>query len=276
MENKYFSVAISVYKNDTAPFFDRALESITDMQTVRPSEIVLVVDGPISDELNRVIQKYETKYDIFNIIRLPQNKGTGHALRVAVEHAKFNLIARMDSDDVSTPTRFEEQLHFFESNPVDIVGGDISEFIDEEKNIVAYRKVPKSDSEIKEFLKKRCPLNHVSVMYKKDVVQKAGGYLDLFWNEDYYLWIRMAENQAVMANTGTVLVNVRTGADMYSRRGGTRYFGSELFLQRYMLKRKMISRCVFAENVLKRVIVQILLPNSLRGWVYRKFARKDT
>ena len=276
MDSTKFSVAMSVYKNDNAQHFSRALESITDKQTVLPSEIVLVVDGPIGSELDAVINDYSSKYNIFKVIRLETNGGLGNALRLAVENATNELIARMDSDDVAIPTRFEEQLNFFTANEhVDIVGGDISEFIGEEENIVAYRRVPKTDSDIKEFAKKRCPFNHVSVMYKKSAVQKAGGYLDCFWNEDYYLWIRMVLENAVMANTGTVLVNVRTGSDMYQRRGGKKYFQSEKFLQRYMLDRNMIGRIMYFSNVLKRWIVQCLLPNKIRGWVFRTFARKS-
>ena len=275
MSELKFSVAMSVYRNDDPAQFDRALESITVLQTVKPDEIVLVVDGPVGDGLNGVIAKYEALFSIFRVIRLEKNGGLGNALRLAVEHATYELIARMDSDDVSLPTRFEEQLRYFSENgEVDIVGGDISEFVGEEENVVAYRKVPCSDAEIKTYMKKRCPLNHVSVMYKKAAVLNAGGYLDLFWNEDYYLWIRMAEKGAAMGNTGTVLVNVRTGADMYSRRGGKKYFKSELFLQRYMLERKMIGRAIYLENVLKRWIVQRLLPNRIRGWVFRTFARR--
>lgn len=138
-----FFVAMSVYKNDNPIFFDRALLSITKNQTIVPDEIVLVVDGPISDDLNNVIEKYATEYPIFNLIRLEKNMGLGNALRLAVESAKYELIARMDSDDVSVPDRFEQQLTYLANNPsVGIVGGDISEFIDSEDNVVACRKVP--------------------------------------------------------------------------------------------------------------------------------------
>ena len=274
MSNK-FSVAISVYKNDNATHFDKALESITSLQTILPDEIVLVVDGPISEELDRVIAKYEEKYDMFNVVRLPQNGGLGNALRIAVDRCQNQLIARMDSDDIALPNRFEEQLKIFEQRPdLDIVGGDISEFIGDEDNIVAHRRVPVTDADIKQYIKVRCPFNHMTVMYKKDAVIKAGGYLDLFWNEDYYLWIRMCEQNCKMANTGTVLVNVRTGSEMYKRRGGKKYYKSEKFLQRYMLEKKMIGFPTYFTNLTKRVIVQVLMPPKIRGWVFRKFARK--
>lgn len=270
-----FSVAMSVYKSDNPDFFDRALSSITDEQTIIPNEIVLVVDGPVSNEINNVINKYEKKYEIFNVIRLEQNGGLGNALKIAVKNATHELIARMDSDDVSVSTRFEEQLKHFEINPgIDIVGGDITEFIGEENNIVGKRSVPVSNDSIREYMKTRCAMNHVSVMYKKKSVESAGGYQDWFWNEDYYLWIRMWLNGAVFANTGSVLVNVRVGEEMYQRRGGSKYFESEKGLQDYMLKNKMINHSTYIKNVAKRLIIQKLMPNKLRGWVFRTFARK--
>lgn len=270
-----FSVAMSVYKSDNPDFFDRALSSINDEQTIKPNEIVLVVDGPVSNEINNVINKYEEKYEIFKVIRLEQNGGLGNALKIAVENSSNELIARMDSDDVSVSTRFEEQLKYFEINPeIDIVGGDITEFIGEESNIVGKRSVPVSNDSIREYMKTRCAFNHMSVMYKKSSIQDAGGYQDWFWNEDYYLWIRMWLNGAVFANTGNVLVNVRVGEEMYQRRGGSKYFESEKGLQDYMLKNKMINHSTYIKNVAKRLIIQKLMPNKLRGWVFRTFARK--
>lgn len=269
-----FSVAMSVYKSDNPVFFDRALSSITEVQTILPNEVVLVVDGPVNDGLNEVIDKYEKKYNFFNIIRLEKNGGLGNALKIAVENAKYELIARMDSDDISSPTRFEEQLRYFEMNPeIDIVGGDITEFIGDESNIVGTRSVPVSDFDIKEYMKTRCAMNHVSVMYKKSTVQAAGGYQDWFCNEDYYLWIRMCLNDAVFANTGLILVNVRVGEEMYQRRGGKKYYESEKGLQDYMLEHKMINKVTYIQNIAKRIIVQKLLPNKIRGWVFRTFAR---
>lgn len=270
-----FSVAISVYKSDDPKFFDRALFSITEMQTIKPDEIVLVVDGPVCEELNRVIEKYERLYSIFHIIRLEKNGGLGNALKIAVENSKHDLIARMDSDDVSLPTRFEQQLRYFEEHPeVDIVGGDITEFIGDESNIVGKRVVPKSNEEIREYMRRRCAFNHMSVMYKRNAVQGAGGYQDWFCNEDYYLWIRMWLNHAVFANTGSILVNVRVGKEMYQRRGGWKYFKSEAKLQSFMLKKGVIRVPRYLVNVSERLILQVLMPNKVRGWVFRTFARQ--
>ena len=123
-------------------------------------------------------------------------------------------------------------------------------------------------------MKRRCAMNHVSVMYKKSAVLKAGGYLDWFWNEDYYLWIRMMINGAVFANTGSVLVNVRVGEEMYKRRGGKKYFKSEVGLQKYMLNHGVISKYTYLMNCCKRWVVQIILPNSMRAMVFKVFARR--
>ena len=208
MSNLPFSVAMSVYKNDSAEFFDRALKSITEEQTVKPSEIVLVVDGPVGDEINQVIEKYSSAYGIFNVVRLEQNGGLGNALKLAVENSSNELIARMDSDDVSLPTRFEKQLQLMEQTGADIVGGFITEFIDSEDNIVGMRQVPLENEDIKRDMKKRCAMNHMTVMYKKSAVLACGGYLDWHYNEDYYLWIRMLLNGATFGNSQDVFVNV--------------------------------------------------------------------
>lgn len=272
MSELKFSVSMCVYGKDNPDWFDRALDSVLN-QTVKPTELVLVVDGPISNELEDVIEKYRPTID-FKVIRFSENQGHGNARRAGFEACSCDLIALMDADDVNVPDRFEQQLKIFSEQDVDIVGGDISEFIGEEENVVAYRKVPTADAEIKEYMKKRCPLNQITVMFKKQSVKDVGGYIDWYCAEDYYLWIRLALKGYKMTNTGTILANVRVGKEMYSRRGGWKYFKSERKLQKYMRKNKIIGFGTYFINVAKRFVVQVLMPNRLRGWVFKKFARK--
>lgn len=272
MKSISFSVAMCVYGGDNAEHFKLAVDSILN-QSVSPNEVVLVVDGPIPEMLEDVVASYE-KLPIFKVIRLKENQGHGVARRTSLENCTFDYVALMDADDISISNRFEKQLAFFETEAVDIVGGDISEFIDEESNIVGYRRVPTTDVEIKQYIKKRCPFNQMTVMFRKSVYLCAGGYLDWYCDEDYYLWLRMMKEGATFANTGDVLVNVRVGKEMYQRRGGWKYFKSEAKLQTYMLKNKIIDIPTYIVNVGKRLIVQVLLPNRLRGWVFQKFARR--
>lgn len=272
MRNMTFSVAMCVYGRDNPDWFETAVNSILN-QTVTPNEVVLVVDGPVPTELDNVIKKYNND-DLFHVLRFPENQGHGNARRAGLNACTNELVALMDADDVSSHDRFEKQLSLFEKDKsLDIVGGNIIEFTDDENNIVARRLVPSNDVEIKKYLKKRCPMNQVTVMFKKSSVEKVGGYIDWYCNEDYYLWLRMAKAHMKFANLPEILVYVRVGADMYQRRGGKEYFQSEKKLQDYMLKNKIINRGTYCMNVIKRWIVQVVLPNSVRGWIYRTFAR---
>lgn len=271
-----FSVITSIYKKDNPEFVRVALDSILMSQTVKPTEIVLVRDGLVPEVLDKLLNEYEARFpEVFNIIRLNQNGGLGKALKLGVESAKYDIVARMDSDDICLPNRFELQLQYMETHPeCDIIGGQMTEFIGEPSNIVGKRIVPESNEDIYNYMKGRCALNHVTVMFRKDSILKVGNYQDWFWNEDYYLWVRMMMNKCVFANLSDVLVNVRSGEDQYARRGGMKYFKSEEGIQRLMLDNKLINQWEYSVNVAKRLIVQLLLPNWLRGWVFRTFARK--
>lgn len=271
-----FSVCTSVYKNDNSEFIKVALDSLLVNQTVKPTEVVLVQDGPVPYETSRVIQGYIDNYgERFHIIKLDKNGGLGNALKIGVDNAKYDIIARMDSDDIASPDRFEKQLAFLEAHPeCDIVGGQITEFIGEPSNIVGRREVPQDNEDIYKYMKSRCAFNHPTVMFRKSAVLSVGNYKDWFWNEDYYLWIRMMMKGCMMANLPDVLVNMRSGLDQYSRRGGKKYFDSEMGIKKLMLDNGLISKSEYLVNYIERFIIQLLLPNSVRGWVFRTFARK--
>jgi len=274
MEN--YSVCTSVYKNDRPEYVRIALDSMLVDQSVKPTEIVLVQDGPVPDGLSSLLTEYESKYpEVMHVIRLEKNGGLGNALKLGVENAKYDIIARMDSDDICMPDRFERQLAYLKAHPeCDIVGGQMTEFIDTPNNVVGKREVPLSNEEIYEYMKSRCALNHVTVMFRKEAVLKVGNYQDWFWNEDYYLWVRMMMACCRFANIPDVAVKVRSGADQYARRGGKKYFDSEIGIKKLMLEKGMITRKEYIINYIQRFIIQLMLPNSVRGWVFRTFARK--
>lgn len=270
-----FSVLISVYKNDKTNDFRTALESVTSYQTLKPSEIVLVVDGPVSDSINFVIDEAEAiNPGLYKVIRFDNNRGLGIALQKGMEACSNDIVMRMDSDDIALSTRFEQQVRFMETHPdVAICGGQIEEFIDEEDNVVGKRVVPCDDDEIHNYMKYRCPFNHMTVALRRSEVLRAGSYLPWFWNEDYYLWIRMMLAGCKFANLPDTLVHVRVGKDMYARRGGIKYFKSEAGIQRLMLKNNVISFPRFLFNVFVRLVVQILMPNWLRGFIFKHLFR---
>lgn len=272
MERQKFSVAMCVYGGDDPQWFAQAVDSILN-QTTPPDEVVLVVDGPVPKTLDEIICGYEQN-PVFRVVRLAENQGHGNARRASLEHCTNDLVALMDADDISVSDRFEKQLSVFAEAPeTDIVGGVVDEFIKDLSQVVGVRKLPCADREIKEYLKTRCPMNQNTVMFKKSSVSSVGGYIDWYNDEDYYLWIRMFLAGMTFANLPQILTHMRVGEDMYRRRGGWRYFKSEAKLQKYMLEHQVIGFGTYTLNVAKRLIVQVLLPNRIRGWVFQKFAR---
>ena len=206
------------------------------------------------------------------VIYLETNQGHGNARRISLENCSNELVALMDADDISLNNRFENQLNAFMSNKkIDIVGGQITEFVDNPNNIVGKRLVPEKDEDIKKYMKKRCPMNQVSVMFKKSFYEKVGGYIDWYCEEDYYLWLRMAEHGGIFSNVPEILVNVRIGNEMSARRGGWKYFSSEARLQTYMLRKKVISFPRYIYNVLLRFSGEVVLTNKIRMKLFKFF-----
>lgn len=271
-EDIKFSVSMCVYAGDNAQWFETAIQSVFN-QTLIPNEVVLVVDGPVPDELNVVILKLAKK-DNFKAIRLETNQGHGIARKVGLDNCTNEFVAIMDADDICTRNRFEKQIEAFCNYPdSDVVGGMITEFIDTPDNIVGKRIVPLEDSEIKEYMQRRCPMNLVTVMFKKSLIEKVGGFIDWYCEEDYYLWLRMALANMKFRNVDDVLVNVRVGNGMYQRRGGVKYFKSEAKLQKYMLDNKIIGFPRYLINITERLILQVLMPNRMRSFIFQKLAR---
>lgn len=274
MKMEKYSVLMSLYEKENPEFLRVSLDSMLN-QTILPDEIVLVEDGPLTGELQDVVNEYrDNNSDLLNIVVNEQNLGLGMSLNKGLKACKNELVARMDTDDIAVSNRCEKQINFFASNPsVTIVGGQIAEFNTSPKEIIGRRVVPENDRDIKCFMRKRCPFNHMTVMFKKSDIMRAGNYKDWYWNEDYYLWIRLALKNYQFANLPDTLVYARTGADMYQRRGGAAYFKSEVAIQKLMLDEKIIDFPTYMMNCGKRFIVEKILPNKMRGWVFRMFAR---
>jgi len=268
-----FSVLMSVYKEDEADNLKKSLDSVLN-QILLPSEIILVKDGPLTKELDSLIEDYSQKFSELKVIELEKNVGLGNALKAGLEKCSYNILARMDADDISREDRFEKQIKYLEENKeIDVIGSWISEFEGDEDNVYAHRKLPVDFDEIKVFAKKRNPLNHMTVIFKKDKVIDAGNYKDIVGFEDYYLWARMLVNKSKFYNIPEYLVNVRAGKKMIKRRGGVKYIFNELKIQKEFLKIGFINKKEFIFNVLARVFVRIM-PTSVRNFLYQKILRK--
>ncbi len=212
---------------------------------------------------------------LFKTIYLKENQGHGNARRKSLSECTNSLVALMDSDDLCMEDRFEKQLHaFVRNNNLSVVGGLISEFEDIPSNTKGIRFVPKNNDEIRQFMKNRCPMNQVTVMFRKEDVEKSGGYQDWYCEEDYFLWLRMFEKGFLFENIQEVLVNVRVGEDMASRRGGWKYFLSESKLQKYMLQKDIICFPRFLYNIAIRFFGEVVIGSKLRKRLY-SFLRSD-
>lgn len=266
---------MAVYKNDTPQDFRVAIESVTIKQTLKPSEILVIVDGPVPPSLVSMIEQLQAAIPYMKVEWCKDNKGLGLALQYGMEHVSYELVARMDSDDIALPQRFEHQLNLFINNPeLDIVGGQISEFIDVPDNIVGYRCVPLKNESIHSYLKKRSGFNHMTIMFRKSKVLQAGNYQNFYLAEDIYLWLRMSLCGCKFANLDEVLVNARVSKEMYQRRGGWKYFKSEAHLQKFRLKNGIISLPLYLFNMSVHFIVKCLMPNKIRSLFFQTVLRK--
>ena len=265
-----FSVLMSVYKKDNPKWLKEAINSIF-AQSVKPTEVVVVCDGPLTADLEVVLTEYNGKIILH---RLAKNSGLGEALKQGVEKCSCELIARMDSDDISLPDRFEKQLSYFSQNPQTVVlGGQIQEIDGETLKPISIRKVPITDKAIKKYIKSRSPFNHMAVMYKKSKVLKAGSYGNYYFMQDYFLWAHMAANGDKMANLPDIIVNARVNDALYKRRGGWGYFKRSWAISSELLQLGLISYPRHLFNLGVRFCAQVLMPNKVRSIFYKKVLR---
>ena len=274
VDNSY-SVLMSVYVKEKAEYLRTAMDSIWN-QTIRTDDFVLVCDGPLNDELDAVIEAMRAAHpDTLHVVRLEKNGGLGNALNMGIKHCKHELVARMDSDDISRPDRCERQLKMFQEHPdISVVSGIVEEFTTSTSEIEARRVPPETQNEIVQFAKKRNPFNHPCVMYKKSAVEAAGGYQDFYLLEDYYLWIRMLQKGITGYNLQEPLLWMRAGSDMYKRRAGWKYAMSQKALFKYMKDNGFIGGSQYMKSAITRT-VSSLMPNSLREFAYKKVLRKE-
>lgn len=271
-----FSVLLSIYHKEKASNLRECFDSLFE-QTVLPDEIVLVEDGPLSEELYHVIadirEQTEKRNITFVSVPLEENRGLGLALAEGIRHCSHEFIARMDTDDIALPKRFELQCNAFLRNPdLDIVGGYISEFAVDTDHITGERQIPLTCHGIYQYQRKRDAFNHMTVMYKKQAVLAAGNYQSCLLMEDSLLWAHMIKNHCKMANLAETLVYARTGEDMIKRRGGMDYFFKYRSGRKRILRTGTISHWDYFFTVAVQFVV-CAMPVSLRTFFFEKVLR---
>lgn len=265
------SVLMPIYGGESPLYLAQCLESLK-AQSLPADEILIVKDGPLGEHLEVVLREYETELPI-RTLELARNQGLGAAARLGVEQCRNELIARMDSDDLCVPRRFEIQVAYIESHPeTDIVGGFIREFDSDYRSGLASRKVPSEHRAICALAKRRNPMNHMTVLFRRTAVLAAGNYRTWFGFEDYDLWVRMIRNGARFHNLEDVLVLARCGNGMQTRRGGWDYLRREASLLWSFREGGFITTPAALWNIACRIPAR-LAPSSLRGKIYRKFLR---
>lgn len=267
-----YSILMSVYKNDNPQYLIESIQSMLN-QTVVTNDFVIIKDGPLTDQLESIIENYVAQYDFIHVVVLPNNVGLGNALNIGIKECKNELVARMDSDDYSFNTRIEKQLEYLKENPdIDLVGTQAFDFIDDVNDPIQYNNFPTSHQEIIKYAHSRNPYAHPSVIFKKSKVLESGNYQQVFLCEDYDLWIRMIQNGCKCANLAEYLFAIRVGNDFYKRRSGVKYVKSINNLMVRNMNNGFFNKKDYLKNMAVRSTVY-LMPNFMRSFVYSKFLR---
>lgn len=264
---------MATYGGDDPDELREALESVF-CQTLPPTEVVLVENGPVPTSIRSVIETYRSRHpDSLSIVQIATNQERGYVRRVGVENANHELVAMMDSDDIAVPQRLETQVEFLSDHPViDAVGGYIAEFTDEPDDPHAVRRVPTTPDEVANTARFKNPMNQMTVTARRTAILDAGNYRPVDPMEDYDLWVRMLADGAKVTNIPQILAKVRGGEAMYARRGGWQSAREDIRLQRRFLDMGFISLPVAFLNLCIRVPTR-LLPNRLRAAIYSRFLR---
>ena len=269
-----FSVLLSVYSKESSDHLDNALESIIN-QTILPNEVVLVKDGILSAELEAVITRYETRNaNLFNIVSISENVGLGDALNEGLKYCSYDAVARMDTDDICIPNRFEIQLNYLKHHhEVAVVGGYIEEFTSIPGDLKRIKRVPLEANQIKHYARKRNPLNHPSVMFRKKAIESVGGYERILFFEDYYLWLKLLGAGYKLANIDQVLLYFRVGNDMIGRRHGYAYAVHEFQFAKKARKANLFTSPDAFRFISTRLPLR-LISKKLLSTFYKRIIRK--
>jgi len=263
-----FSVLLSVYEKDNPQYLDEALNSIWDQQVQKPGQIVLVKDGQLTDELCICINNWKQKLcEMLSVVELSENVGLGAALNSGLQQCRYELVARMDSDDISLPNRFEKQVAFMENNPDIAASSAVLEEWDENfSKCIGRRTLPLKPEELEKLAKYRSPLSHPVSIFRKSIVLSIGGYPSFRKAQDYALWSLLLSKGYKLANLPDVLHKQRAGNNLMNRRG-IQYFKGEIKIIKYQRSITLLNNFEYLRNIIVRFCIRIS-PNFLKSIFY--------
>lgn len=265
-KNSPFSVLLSLYAKENPQHLDEALTSIWHHQILKPKQIVLVIDGPIPNSLSSSIEEWQTTLaNKFTVVPLLKNVGLAAALNEGLKHCQHELVARMDTDDVSMPERFAKQVCFMQNSPnIVAASSQIEEWDESLTQLINTRSLPTDPQALAKFAQRRSPLSHPAAIFRKTIIQKVGGYPALNRAQDYGLWALLLKNNYQLANLPDTLLKMRAGSGLLKRRG-LDYYRHEYHLLRYQKEIGFLSNTQFVINLTARGIARLPM---VQGMVY--------
>lgn len=264
-----FSVLMSVSPDEKVEYLSQSLNSIWAVQSVKPNQVIIIKDGEINEDLSTIIERFKESVDAHVIVKQNEkNMGLAYSLNVGMKLSSYDIIARMDSDDISMPDRFKKQLFFMENNPdIVVMSSNIEEYDQKMEKILGVRRIPEHHEEIKKFAKKRNPISHPVSVFRKNEVMSVGGYPDFKRSQDYALWSLLLVKGYKMYNMQEVLLKMRTGTQFIKRRGLS-YLINEILIIRYQNKIGFISARRAVLNIIYRIILRTS-PDIVKQYLYK-------
>ena len=267
-----YSVLQTVYKSDNPEYLRASIESML-AQTLSTDDYVLVEDGPITAELEAVVGGFVQEHPELRVVRLEENVGLGKALNRGLEVCRNELVARMDSDDISVPERCERLVACFEADPeLDIVGSHVREFVGTPDNVVGERRVPLDNDAIYRYLRRRDPFNHPAVMFRKSKVLACGSYGDYRKNQDTDLWFKLMSHGCKGANVDDYLLFFRFDEGTYRKRKGWANTQTLLDIRWKAYKKGQCSLWDFCFVAAAQTAIY-LMPTGLQRFIYKHILR---
>ena len=268
------SVLMSIYAKENPDYLKQSLDSIYD-QMLMPDEIVVVEDGKLGKDLSSILDDY---HDIKRI-KSETNIQLGRALALGLKNCNYELIARMDSDDIARKNRLKIQKEYMDNHlDISAIGGDIAEFIETDKDgkpiVLREKHMPTASKALYDYGKYRNPLNHMTVMFRKKDIEEVGGYEHMPLLEDYLLWSKLLAAGRSIANISEILVDARIDEKFASKRGGIEYYKRYKKLRKMQHEMGYTSRCEYIKGMILSAIMT-LQPQGMRSMAYKLLRQRE-